>query len=117
MVVVCVVLFFQHATRMRCIILSVACLALLYFPTLSHKRHDILNKVIDQKMCLFIFLIRLSETFLILTITEWDMTENVDLSSCKLPVLWLGPLVSDPSTPCPGFNQSPVLKGFVVVFR
>jgi hypothetical protein len=38
---VSVALVIQHATRMRRIILSsVACLALLYFPTLSHKLHD-----------------------------------------------------------------------------
>ena len=38
---VSVALFIQHAVRMCFIILpSVACLAVHYFPTLSHKRHD-----------------------------------------------------------------------------
>ena len=39
---VSVVLVFQHAERMRPIILlSAACLAVPYFSTLSHKRHDL----------------------------------------------------------------------------
>ena len=38
---VTVSLVIQHAKRMRSIMLSsVACLALKYFPTLTHKRHD-----------------------------------------------------------------------------
>ena len=44
-VCVCVVLVTQHAKRKLCIILpSVACPALQYFSTLSHKRHDFRKK-------------------------------------------------------------------------
>jgi hypothetical protein len=54
---VCILaLLIRHATRMRRIMLpSVACLALPYIPTLSHKRQDFRKKVIGHKMCVSIF--------------------------------------------------------------
>jgi hypothetical protein len=60
-----VALVTQHAMPTRRIILpSVACPALPYFSTLSHKRHDFRKKkVTEHKMCVLIFCRNLSETF------------------------------------------------------
>jgi hypothetical protein len=56
----------QHAKRMRRIILSsVACPALPYFSTLSHKRHDSREKKVLNIICVFWFFLQLlCETFL-----------------------------------------------------
>ena len=71
----------QHAMCMCCITLSsVACLALQYFSTLSHKRHNF------RKKKLLIFSTTFAETFLILRQTERDMIESVYWSSCKFPL-------------------------------
>jgi uncharacterized membrane protein SirB2 len=52
---VSVVLVTQHAKRMRrTVFLFVAYLALSYFSTLSHKRHDFRQKkVIEYQTCVF----------------------------------------------------------------
>jgi hypothetical protein len=55
----------------------VACPALQYFSTLSHKRGVFRNKNYRDKMRDFDFSINLSENFVILIINERDMIINV----------------------------------------
>jgi len=55
------------------ILSSVACLAVQYFPTLSHKRHDFRGKkIIEHKIVFWFSLQFLSKTFLILRRNERD---------------------------------------------
>jgi hypothetical protein len=59
-----VAVLIQHATRTRHIVTSfVAPRSSLYFSTLSHKLWDFRKKVIEYKMCVFIFFTILSTTF------------------------------------------------------
>jgi hypothetical protein len=55
---VSVALVIRHAKRMRHTVLShVACHTLLYFSTLSHKRHDFRIIIIEHKTCVLNFYI------------------------------------------------------------
>jgi len=82
-----VALDIQHAKRMSRIILSVACLALPYFSTLSHQRQNFRQRIIEHKMWVFFFLQLLSETFLTLKRTERDVIIHVHWSSRKVSVI------------------------------
>ena len=72
-----------------CAILSyVACPALQYFSTLSHKRHGFRGKkLLNIKMCFWYSLQLLSETFLILRRNERDIIIQAHRYSCKVPVI------------------------------
>jgi hypothetical protein len=68
---------FQHAMRVsRITFSSVACLGVLYFSTLSHKRHDFL-KSIEHKFYILIFYSKLLATFRILTRIQRDVIISV----------------------------------------
>ena len=81
---VSVALVINRTKSMRRVLpLSVACLALTHFSTLSHKRHDIINI-----KCVFWFsLQQLAEIFLILNRTQRDTIITVKSPSCELPVI------------------------------
>ena len=72
----------------RIILPPVTCLAVPYFSTLSHKRHDFRKeKVLEYKIFVLILYATLSETFLILRKIERGITTNVHKSSYKVPVI------------------------------
>ena len=76
--------------KRRIILPSVACLAVPFFSILPHKQHDFRKKIIEHK-CVFLFSLQLlSETFLILRITEGDININVHMSSCSVPNILVG---------------------------
>jgi hypothetical protein len=80
---VSVALVIQHAKRMRRILLSsMACLALLYFYIVAHKRQDFRGK------CVFCFSLQLlSETFLILRRIQGDIISvRWSLRAVKYPL-------------------------------
>jgi len=66
---------------------SVACMAVPYFSTLSHKRHDLWKTFMNMK-CVFWFSLQLSsEMFLILRRIKRGIFINVHRSSCYAPVI------------------------------
>jgi hypothetical protein len=71
----------------RIILLSVACLAVVYFSTLS-QNGTIFGKKLLKIKCVFWFSLQLlCETFLILRRIQRDIIINVHKSSCEVPLL------------------------------
>jgi hypothetical protein len=67
----------QIASFLRHIVLSsVACIAVPYFSTLSHKRQDFRGKKFTEHK-IYVLVSCLSETFLILIINERDIVTSV----------------------------------------
>ena len=54
---------------------------------LSHKRHDLREKITEHKMCVLIFYTILFETFRTVRITSRDIVTNVKTLSCNVPVI------------------------------
>jgi len=73
--------------RCACAVLStLACTALQYFYTLSHKEHDFGKKKMSLNIkCVLGSPKRLSETFRIQRTTEGRMTKNVHWCSRRVP--------------------------------
>jgi hypothetical protein len=87
---VSVALVIQHLKCTHRIILpSVASLAVPYFSTLSHKRHDFRKKIVKHKVMFFFSVKFLSETFLVLRRIQRYIVINVRTSSCIVPVILL----------------------------
>jgi hypothetical protein len=83
----CSFIFIQHKKCMRRIILSsVVCPVLPYTSTLSHKRRDVWENVLNIRYVFWFFLQRFSETFICVR-TQRDTTINVHRSSCKVPFI------------------------------
>ena len=84
---VCVCSFRYQARKAHAPILSsVACPALQYSSALSHTRHDFRKKkkLLNIK-CVFWFPLQLlSEAFLIMRKTEWDIITKIHSLSCKI---------------------------------
>jgi hypothetical protein len=73
----------------RIILSSVACLAVPYFYTLPHKRHDFRKKkkMILNIKCVLILSKNSSEIFLILSMMQRDIIINIHRSPCKVAVI------------------------------
>jgi hypothetical protein len=69
----------QDAKRMRHIMSSVAYVAVPYFSTLSHKRHNFQKKVVGHRMCVLIFCATFVEKLIVLRRIERDRI------SCTVP--------------------------------
>jgi len=77
-----------HLAKRMCHITlpSVACLAVPYFSTLRHKRHDFWENVTEHKMWVLIFSANLSEKFLILRRIQRDNIMKMHNFPYEVPI-------------------------------
>jgi hypothetical protein len=78
----------QIASFLHLIVLSVACLAVPYSSTLSHKRHDFRITGVESKMCVLILSKLLSEIFHILRRIQRDVVINVRRLHVRYPLFF-----------------------------
>jgi hypothetical protein len=79
--------FISHpfCTAPYCRLPPAVCVALSYFSTLFHKRHNFREDVTEHKMCVLTLSTVLSETFLILTRIQQDIIKTVHTCSHRVP--------------------------------
>jgi hypothetical protein len=90
-----VVLGFQHAMRLRHIIICGLPGFTKFYDIISYTAR-FSKKVIEYKMCVLVPLQLLFETFLTLRRSERDMIKNVYWSSCEVPVRYSYPMLIFP---------------------
>jgi hypothetical protein len=81
-------LFIQHARRI--VTSFVTPLAPPHFSTLSHKRHDFREKLLNIKCAFWFSILPSSKTYLILRRISRDTIKNVKRPSCKVPIILVG---------------------------
>ena len=74
--------------RARAILLYATSLAPPHFSTLSHKRNDFQNKLLNLKSVFWFSLQLLYKTFHILKLIQRNSVTNVQTPSCKIPVIF-----------------------------
>ena len=82
-----VALSIEHAMRMRHIVVCDLSGSAIFFSTLSHKRHNFRQNLLNIKCAFWFSLQLLVAIFLILGRNERDMIKNAYWSSCKAPFI------------------------------
>ena len=85
---VCICRLTYPARKVHVTLIPMACSALQYFNTLSHKRHDFRKKkLLNTKYVFWFSLQLLSETLFLLRVINRDMIKNVCWPSCNESII------------------------------